>query len=54
MVPNGLNLGKLKRFTVRNPGKNTWQGPFLFFRDLVEGICEARGGIGGRHNLMTI
>ena len=23
MIPNSLNLGKLKCFTVRNPGKNT-------------------------------
>jgi len=23
MIPNSFNLGKLKCFTVRNPGKNT-------------------------------
>ena len=29
VVPHRLNLGKLKSFTVRNPGKNTRQSPFL-------------------------
>ena len=51
MVPNRLNLGKLKSFTVRIPGKNTGQGPFLHS---FKGIWEARGGTRGRHNLMTI